>query len=565
MLNIGDVPARLDEAVILLDANGEPCGAAPKRTVHGPDTPLHLGFSCYVFDDHGRVLVTRRAAIKTTWPSVWTNACCGHPQPGETLRDAVTRRLHDELGVIPRRMALALPDFTYRAVMDNGVVEHELCPVVVAEIDGEPVLNPAEVDDATWIGWDALRARADQEPSTLSPWSVPQIARLGHSPRDGLRGARTTSTLDAPFEVRAPTRRRPVAIRRPDPLEPSRRRVDVVLREFVAERAAELAAIDPALECVAAEIGALVAAGGKRLRPAFVTWGHRAGGGSGDDHAVASVAAAAEMLHTFALIHDDVMDASTTRRGRPAARAAFARAHAAGDLGGDHQRFGDNAAILAGDLAFVWADQLLDAAPLDGRAASRVRRVFTTLRTEVMAGQYLELLLDGERDADPQGAQRVALLKSGRYTVTRPLELGLAIAGAPAATHHALAAYGDAVGLAFQLRDDVLGLFGDPATTGKSCSDDLRAGKRTLLILRALELATPAARAVLERSLGNAALDHEGTARCREIVARSGALASVEALIREQHAFALDAIADVPEPARSALTALASIAVQRDH
>jgi isopentenyl-diphosphate delta-isomerase type 1 len=560
MLKYRDAPTEV-EAVVLLDASGRPCGAAPKLAVHGPDTPLHLGFSCYVFDASGRVLVTQRAAVKRTWPSVWTNACCGHPQPGETLRDAVTRRLRDELGMTPRRMALAIPDFTYRAVMSNGVVEHELCPVVVAECDGEPVLNPDEVDDATWLEWDALRHRADRQPSTLSPWSVAQVARLGARPRDRLLGEPGRG-LDAPFVIRVggTTVR---AARQSDPLEASRRAVDELLDDFLGCRAAELAAIDAALAPVAAEIGDLVAAGGKRLRPAFVAWGQRASGAR-DDAAVASVGAAVEMLHTFALIHDDVMDQSPMRRGRPTAATGFARTRAEDGAAGDHERFGVNAAILAGDLAFVWADQLLDAAPLDAAAAARVRAVFTTLRTEVMAGQYLELRLDGVRHADPETARRIALLKSGRYTVTRPLELGLAITGAPPATQRALATYGDAIGLAFQLRDDVLGLFGDPATTGKSRTDDLRAGKRTLLVLRAFELGTPAARVALDRSLGDPALDEDGAARCREIVAGSGALASIETLIREQHAVALDAIEHVPEPARSALTALAAVAVQRE-
>jgi isopentenyl-diphosphate delta-isomerase type 1 len=556
----GAAPA---EPVILLDEAGRPRATAPKLDVHGTDTPLHLGFSCHLFDRHGRVLVTRRAAIKPTWPGVWTNACCGHPQPGETLRAAVTRRLRDELGVAPRRMSLAISDFTYRAVMDNGVVEHELCPVVVADTDDDLVLNPNEVEDAAWLCWESLCDRARDRPDTLSPWSVSQIdhlASLLQFPLDWF--GRDGHGLDAPFDC--PPAWRSVELTSPvDPLADIRRPVEEMLTRFVSARTAELVSIDPVLGLVGEQIGDLVAAGGKRLRPAFVCWGHRATGAD-DDPTVVAVAAAVEMLHTFALIHDDVMDRALTRRGQPAARRSFSLAHELDGLAGDGEWFGDSAAILAGDLAFVWADDLLDAAALDGPATARVRKVFTDLRVEMMAGQFLDLRLDGDRRADPDTARRVALLKSGRYTVTRPLQLGLAVAGGDQPTQRALDTYGDAIGLAFQLRDDVLGVFGDPATTGKSATDDLRAGKRTLLMLRALALATPTQRAVLERSLGNRDLDGADADRCREIVGRTGALASIETLVRHQHAVALQAIVGLPDPARQALRALAATVVLRD-
>ena len=140
-----------DGMVVLLDPFGRPSGVAPKSTVHHERTPLHLAFSCYVVGADDRVLLTRRAASKPTWPSVWTNACCGHPRPGETLREAVQRHLRDELGVAPAAMALAVPDFTYRAVMANGTVEHEVCPVVVAMIDAPVCLAPNEADAQEWI------------------------------------------------------------------------------------------------------------------------------------------------------------------------------------------------------------------------------------------------------------------------------------------------------------------------------------------------------------------------------------------------------------------------------
>ncbi len=189
-------------------------------------------------------------------------------------------------------------------------------------------------------------------------------------------------SLVAPSDVAART----------DPYGPIRAAVDTVLERFVDDRLVELAAVDRALVGIAAHLRTLVA-GGKRVRPAFVYWGFRAGGRA-DDPLVVPVAAAVEMLHAFALLHDDVMDHARRRRGRPSAQQVFAGMHRRDGLGGDADWFGVSAAILAGDLAFVWADQLLDAAPLPPGALRGVRERYATLRTEVMTGQYLDLRLD---------------------------------------------------------------------------------------------------------------------------------------------------------------------------
>jgi geranylgeranyl diphosphate synthase, type I len=338
--------------------------------------------------------------------------------------------------------------------------------------------------------------------------------------------------------------------------------VSAQLTEFLDLRTTELAGLDPALEPIGREVAELVDAGGKRLRPAFVYWGHRATGAEHDD-GVFGPAAAVELLHTFALIHDDIMDRSPERRGRPAVHEALAGVHAAEGLRGDPGWFGVGSAILAGDLAFVWADQLLDTAHLPPEARERARRVFTDLRIEVMAGQYLDLRLAGLAAAGEPEALRVALLKSGRYTVTRPLQLGAAIGQGGAVLDAALTAFGDAVGLAFQLRDDVLGLFGDPATTGKGATEDLREGKRTLLMLRALELAAPSERELVTALLGDPELDEGDAARVRQIVVDTGALASVEQLLVVKQEQARTALAPVPSPAREALEELADLALFR--
>jgi geranylgeranyl diphosphate synthase, type I len=559
--------------VVLLDALGRPSGRRPRATVHDRRTPLHLAFSCHVVDPAGRVLLTRRALTKPTWPGTWTNACCGHPRPGEALGDAVVRRLRDELGVAPRRMGLAVPDFAYRATMAGGRVEHELCPVVVAEVHEPPRPAPSEVDDLTWLAWDDVCRRIATDPGSLSPWAVAQVnelRRLARSPLAWL-DAHVGPSSDGAGGVgldRVPGPSTPGDVvclpgaSGPDPTAAVRPGVDAVLADFLAARERETSATDPAVLEVVGPVRRLVAAGGKRLRPTFVHWGHRATGAPHHE-GIAFAGASIEMLHTFALLHDDVIDRSAQRRGQPAAPVALRALHRDQGLSGDRGWFGTSAALLAGDLCFVWADQLLDAAPLPPAALDAGRRVFAELRSEVIGGQYLDLRLAHDPAAGESAARRVALLKSARYTVTRPLLLGAALAGRPGPLD-ALVRYGDAVGVAFQMRDDVLGLFGDPAATGKDPADDLREGKRTLLILRALRLTDGRHHRVLRRALGDPGLDAGGARRCRDIVTTSGARASVEALIEAERARAVHALSDVPEPARTALARLASHAAHRD-
>ncbi len=166
------------ERVVLLDPQHQPIGSMPKDQVHGAETPLHLAFSVYVFDADGRFLVTRRALAKRTWGGVWTNSCCGHPQPGEDVGQAARRRLGQELGLHVAALHLALPDFSYRAVSAEGVVENEVCPVYTAEAAGDPVADPAEVADWRWVAWPDFRAAVELTPWAFSPWAVQQTALL---------------------------------------------------------------------------------------------------------------------------------------------------------------------------------------------------------------------------------------------------------------------------------------------------------------------------------------------------------------------------------------------------
>ena len=336
--------------------------------------------------------------------------------------------------------------------------------------------------------------------------------------------------------------------------------IEGTLADFLAAQIAGLDAIDPALGGFARTTRDLVLGGGKRLRPTFAYWGWRGVARPGepvDD--VLPALAALELMHTFALVHDDVMDDSATRRGLPTAHRVLAAQHARAGRLGDPDRFGTSTAILIGDLFLVWADQLLARAPLPAATLLAVRARYDRMRIEAVAGQYLDLL--GETEPDTWSVERALLVarhKTASYTVHRPLQFGLALTGlARPAVDEVYHRYGRSVGEAFQLRDDLLGAYGDPAVTGKPAGDDLRTGKPTALLMLARELATPAQRAEL-------AFDAD-IARRAEAIAATGAPARIESMIGERVGAGIAALADAPihAEARAALTALAVRATQR--
>jgi geranylgeranyl diphosphate synthase type I len=341
-----------------------------------------------------------------------------------------------------------------------------------------------------------------------------------------------------------------------------RTRVRQALDDFLRRRRARLAEIElEALAPVADAIEALVLGGGKRLRPAFAYWGYRGAGGTDRDEVVAAVSAL-ELVQASALIHDDVMDGSETRRGEPAVHRRFTKLHAEAGWRGDAGGFGTAAAILLGDLCIVWSDELLHTSGVDPVTLARARPVFDAMRTEVTIGQYLDVQTQATGDTSTARASLVARFKSAKYTIEQPLLFGAALAGAPEALAKTYSAFGLPLGEAFQLRDDVLGVFGDPAVTGKPAGDDLREGKRTYLVAAAMENAD---RSLFDELLGNPDLDADGVARLREAIVSSGALDRTEQRIAALTESALAALAgaDLTGEAREVLTGLAQAATQR--
>ncbi|BCB91819.1 polyprenyl synthetase family protein [Phytohabitans suffuscus] len=309
--------------------------------------------------------------------------------------------------------------------------------------------------------------------------------------------------------------------------------VNAVMSDFFAERRAESDAFGPDFAATVAELESYVMRGGKRIRPAFAWLGWIGAGGDPNDPAATAVLTACagfELLHASGLIHDDIIDASRTRRGHPAAHVSYAERHRARHFTGDPESFGTGTAILIGDLALIWADVLVRSSGLPEDAHARLSPVWSAVRTEVMYGQLLDLVNQASGDEDVERALRVIQYKTASYTVARPLHFGGAIAGADADLVAAYLAFGADLGIAFQLRDDLLGVFGDPVVTGKPSGDDLREGKRTVLLATALKLADERDRdaaAFLRANVGRE-LSDDDLARARAILVDVGAVERIE-------------------------------------
>ena len=335
--------------------------------------------------------------------------------------------------------------------------------------------------------------------------------------------------------------------------------VEARLREVLDTERRRWAAVDPDLGPPLDALARFVLAGGKRLRPAFCHWAFVGAGGAPDDPAIIDTGAAFELLHAFALVHDDVMDGSATRRGERTIHVEFDETHGRSTWRGESRRFGEGVAILIGDLAEVFADRLMTAAPPAAFA------VWNELKIELNVGQYLDVLGTARGGTDLATARRIARYKSGKYTIERPLHVGAALAGRLDELEGPLSAYGAPLGEAFQLRDDILGTFGDEARTGKPVGDDLREGKPTPLLAIARERTSGTEADLLDR-VGRPDLTAHEISDIQHLFTTSGARAEIETTITDLTAEAVAVLDTAPlSPAAvDALRHLAGYVAARD-
>ncbi|WP_278265461.1 polyprenyl synthetase family protein [Nocardia sp. AG03] len=334
--------------------------------------------------------------------------------------------------------------------------------------------------------------------------------------------------------------------------------------EFVRDRCR--AELDPRGFSLPGQLMLDFATGGKGVRSVFVYLGWLCGG-SGESDAALRAAASTELLHAFALVQDDVMDESPLRRGRPSTHRRLAAWHRDRGLSGSAERFGESAAILLADLYLVWAERMLRESGVGAAALERAWPRYDAMRGELAVGQLADLTNDATLVPAVDTVMDIARRKSGNYTVRRPLELGAALAGCDDTVLTVLGAYGTAIGEAFQLRDDLLGVFGDPATTGKPRGDDIRERKATTVIALADQLAEPSDRARLRALWTAESIDERGVALAQTVITDSGARQGAERMIqaRLDHAHRLLDSAELEPSVADALLRMAELCTHRRH
>lgn len=547
-----------DELIVLLDESGHAVGAAPKLASHHEDTPLHLAFTVYAFDSAERLLLTRRSLAKKTWPGVWTNTCCGHPIPGESLADAVARRVRAELGCGLTAADVVVDRIRYRAEMGNGITENEMGPVVRVLLDGPVAPDPDETDQVRWVPWPDLVHQVETGTAGLSPWceiTIRRLAVIGNrpwtwpvvnparaipalGPQNACCATLSRGGADKPDDGHSTSGNRPMGVK--EILSSARAGIDPAYR-----RALDVLA--PGVRHVLGyhagwweQDGSAAAATGKAFAPALTFLCARVAGGPESEERAVAAAVAVEMIHDASLIHDDISDDDRMRRHRPAAWDVF----------------GTGVALSAATCLFpLAADQLSDrddVAELD-RAIRQTYEGQTDdcafeHRDDVTLAEYLGMV-----------EKKVGALMAAACV------LGARAGGAARKQQEHYRAFAQYLGTAYMISDDLLGIWSDPNVTGKPLYSDLTARKKTAPVLEALTRSSEA-RALYTR---HTPLDPATVARIAVLIEECGARAWAEAEADRWLALALDSLdsaasCPVDSDAVTALRTLAHAAVRRN-
>lgn len=338
-------------------------------------------------------------------------------------------------------------------------------------------------------------------------------------------------------------------------------KLDLELKKYLDEKVEEAKRIDPQATKLVKAVRRMVLAGGKRLRPAFMYYGYKAAGGN-DEEAIIYTCQSIELLHAYLLIHDDIIDNSDLRRGQPTVHKFFERSNTSLT-----RNFGVNAAILAGDYASTFAQEILSRSPFSDHEIRRARKILDQLLLEVIAGEFVDVLSGLKPQSSWEEQEKILEYKAARYTIVRPLHLGAALADAHDEIFNTFTAYGIPLGKAFQIQDDILGMFGDEEKLGKPADSDIKEGKKTYLILKALEEANNEQRRVLQKTVGNIDARDDEIDAVRQIVKETGAydfaVRAAKKLIREAKA-ALDGV-EIEKESQEYLLGIADYMLQREY
>ena len=533
------------EQIVLVDDQNRQIGVAEKLSSHHANTPLHRAFSCYVFNDKNQLLVSRRAESKKVWPGVWTNSVCGHPMPDESTQDAIKRRLEFELGMTASDIELIVADYVYKTPPFNGIIENEFCPVYIAKATCDPKPNPDEVGDYKWVEWEDYKKELSNDKSDVYSWWSKDQLKYIEGRIDNMMGNYKIDVMS------------------------SRKEINRRLKVFLANKIESSAKISEHYETLWRYIDESISSGGKRIRPYIVMLAYSAHikDKSPNYEVVYSVGLAMELLHNAMLIHDDVIDKDLIRHGVDNVTGRYIKLYSK-DIKDEEKvhHYANSAAIIAGDLLISSARTLVSSClGMDQSVSIKISELMDEAIFRVCGGELLDT--EASFRNSRASAKTIASEKTSSYSFEIPLAVGATLAGASESEIELIArAYGRTLGIAFQIQDDILGVFGNEAVLGKSTSGDIREGKHTYMVEQFYNMASENQVKDFEIAFGHGDASMEDVGLAKKTLKDSGALDATKSEISKLVSNMEDVISklQISEENKKSLTDLMELCIKRD-